>query len=87
MLKNLVYAGIGAAVVMKEKVEEEVKKLEEEGKIKTKDAKSFLDSIEKKGKDEQNRVKEELKSTLKEVINELGLATKEDLQKMKEDLK
>lgn len=87
MLKNLVYAGIGAAVVMKEKVEEEVKKLEEEGKIKTKDAKSFLDSIEKKGKDEQNRVKEELKSTLKEVIDELGLATKEDLQKMKEDLK
>lgn len=87
MLKNLVYAGIGAAVVMKEKVEEEVKKLEDEGKIKTKDAKSFLDSIEKKGKDEQNRVKEELKSTLKEVIDELGLATKEDLQKMKEDLK
>jgi len=87
MLKDLVYAGIGAAVVMKEKVEEEVKKLEEEGKIKTKDAKNFLDSIEKKGKDEQNRVKEELKSTLKEVIDELGLATKEDLQKMKEDLK
>jgi len=87
MLKDLVYAGIGAAVVMKEKVEEEVKKLEDEGKIKTKDAKSFLDSIEKKGKDEKKRVKEELKSTLKEVIDELGLATKEDLQKMKEDLK
>ncbi|MFT7004312.1 MAG: polyhydroxyalkanoate synthesis regulator phasin [Sulfurimonas sp.] len=87
MLKNLLYAGIGAAVVMKEKVEEEVKKLEEQGKIKTTDAKSFLESIEKKGHEEQNRVKEELKKTLKEVIDELGLVTKEDLEKMKEDLK
>jgi len=87
MLKDLIYAGIGAAVVMREKVEEEVKKLEESGKIKTTDAKSFLESIEKKGQEEQTRVKEELKSALKEVIDELGLATKADLEKMKEDLK
>jgi polyhydroxyalkanoate synthesis regulator phasin len=87
MLKDLIHAGIGAAVVMREKVEEEVKKLEESGKLKTTDAKSFLDSIEKKGQEEQTRVKEELKSTLKEVIDELGLATKADLEKLKEDLK
>lgn len=87
MLKDLIYAGIGATVVMKEKVEKELKKLEDEGKLKTSDAKSFLESIEKKGQEEQERVKEELKSTLKEVIDELGLATKEDLEKLKEDLK
>jgi len=87
MLKDLLYAGIGAAVVMKEKVEEEVKKLEEQGKIKTTDAKSFLESIEKKGQEEHERVKEELKTALKEVIDELGIATKADLEKMKEDLK
>ena len=87
MLKDLIYAGIGAAVVMREKVEEEVKKLEEQGKLKTGDAKSFLESIEKKGQQEQERVKEQLKATLKEIIDELGLATKEDLQKLKEDLK
>jgi len=87
MLKDLVYAGIGAAVVMREKVEEEVKRLEEQGKLKTTDAKSFLDSIEKKGQEEQQRVKDELKKALKEVIDELGLATKEDLEKLKENLK
>lgn len=87
MFKDLVYAGIGAAVVMKEKVEEEVKKLEEQGKIKTSDAKGFLESIEKKGKEEQDRFKEQMKSTLKEIIDELGLVTKEDLEKLKEDLK
>jgi polyhydroxyalkanoate synthesis regulator phasin len=87
MLKDLIYTGIGAAMVLKEKVEAEVKRLEEEGKLKTTDAKSFLESIEQKGKDEEKRFKEQLKATLKEVIEELGLATKADLQKLKEDLK
>ncbi|MDD2450268.1 MAG: hypothetical protein PHG10_11450 [Sulfurimonas sp.] len=87
MLKELLHTGIGAAVILKQKVEDELKKLEDEGKIKTRDAKSFLESIETKGKEEEQRIKEQLKSTLKEVIDELGLATKEDLIKLKEDLK
>ena len=87
MLKDLLYTGIGAAVVLKERVEAEVKKLQEEGKIKTDDAKSFLESIEAKGRDEESRIKEQFKSALKEVIDELGVATKADLEKLKEDLK
>ncbi|MFT5661603.1 MAG: polyhydroxyalkanoate synthesis regulator phasin [Sulfurimonas sp.] len=87
MLKDLLYTGIGAAVVLKEKVESEIKKLEEEGKLKTTDAKSFLDSIEEKGKAEEEKFKNQLKSTLKEVLDELGVATKVDLEKLKEDLK
>ncbi len=87
MFKDLLYTGIGAAVVLKEKVEAEVKKLEEQGKLKTTDAKSFMESIEQKCKEEESKLKEQLKSALKEVIDELGLATKADLQKLKEDLK
>lgn len=87
MFKDLIYTGIGAVAVLKEKVEAEVKKLEEEGKLKTTDAKSFLDSIETKGKEEETKLKEQLKSALKEVIDELGLATKADLEKLREDLK
>ena len=87
MLKELLHTGIGVAVILKQKVEDEMKRLEDEGKIKTQDAKSFLESIETKGKEEEVRIKEQLKLTLKEVIEELGLATKEDLAKLKEDLK
>lgn len=87
MLKELLYTGIGAASVLKERVEAEVKKLEEQGKIKTDDAKSFLESIETKGKEEETRFKEQIKASLKEVIDELGLATKADLEKLKEELK
>lgn len=87
MLKEIIYTGLGAAAIFKERVEEEVKKLEEKGKIKREDAKSFLDSIEKKGKEEDEKFRANMKETLKEIIDELGLATKEDLEKLKESLK
>ncbi|NPA73806.1 MAG: hypothetical protein GXO12_03770 [Epsilonproteobacteria bacterium] len=86
MLKDLLYAGLGAASIMKESIEEEVKKLEEKGKIKKDDAKSFIESLEKKGKEEDEKIKNLFKNAIKEVINELGLATKEDIEKLKEDI-
>ncbi len=87
MLKELLFTGVGVAAVLKEKVEEELTKLEEKGKIKKDDAKSFLESLEKQGKEEDEKIKENLKSTLKEIVDELGLATKEDLEKLKAELK
>ena len=87
MLKELIFTGLGGALVLKEKIEDELKKLEEKGKLDTKDVKSFLESLEQKGKESDEKFKTELKSTLKEIIDELGLATKEDLEKLKEDLK
>lgn len=87
MLKELLHTGIGAGLLLKEKVEEEIKKMEESGKIKTDDAKSFLETIEKKGKEEEQKNKEKLKSMLKEIIDDLGLATKDDLEKLKQELK
>jgi polyhydroxyalkanoate synthesis regulator phasin len=87
MLKELIFTGLGGALVLKEKIEDELKKLEDKGKIDTKDVKSFLESLEQKGKESDEKFKTELKSTLKEIIDELGLATKDDLQKLKEELK
>lgn len=86
MLKELFHTGLGAGLLIKEKVEEELHKLEKEGKIKSSDSKSFINSIEKKGKEEEDRQKDKIKSILKEIISELGIATKEDIEKLKHDL-
>lgn len=83
MLKELLYTGMGGALLLKEKVEEELKKLEEKGKISTTDTKSFLDSLKTKGADEEKRLKEELKSAIREVIEELGIATKQDIESLR----
>jgi polyhydroxyalkanoate synthesis regulator phasin len=85
MLKEIFYTGMGATALLKEKVEEEIKKLEEKGKIKTDDAKSFLELIEQKGKEEDEKLQKKFKEMLKEIIDELGIATKEDIAKLKEE--
>jgi len=55
-------------------------------KFKKDDAASLVESLTSKGKEEETRVKELFKSSIKEVIDELGLATKEDIQKLKNAL-
>ena len=87
MLKEILFTGLGGALLLKERVEEELKTLQEKGKTKTSDAKSFLESLEQKGKDEDERIKAKIKDMFKEVLDELGVATKADLEKLKEDLK
>jgi len=87
MLREILYTGIGAGLLLKERVEEELKELEKSGKIKRDDAKSFLDSLEDKGREEEAKSKEKFKKTIKEVIDELGLATKEDIEKLRQELK
>lgn len=87
MLKEFIHTALGASVLIRQKVEDELKTLEKNGKIKKTDAKEFLKSIEKKGKAEDKRVKKELRKFVKEIINELDLATKKDLKKLKEELK
>ncbi len=86
MLRDMFYTGIGAATLFKERVDLEMKKLQDNGKIKTEDAKSFLESLEKKGKEEDEKVKDLFKKALKDVIGELDLATKEDIVKLKEEI-
>jgi len=41
MLKDMIYTGLGMGVVLKEKVENEIEKLQKEGKLKKDDATSF----------------------------------------------
>ncbi|WP_297431919.1 hypothetical protein [Sulfurimonas sp.] len=86
MLKDMLYTGLGMGVILKEKVENEIQKLEDEGKLKKDDATSLLDSLSTKGQDEEKRIKEIFKKSIKEVIDELGLATKEDIANLKDEL-
>jgi len=82
----MLYTGLGMGVILKEKVENEIQKLEDEGKLKKDDATSLLDSLSTKGQDEEKRIKEIFKKSIKEVIDELGLATKEDIANLKDEL-
>jgi len=85
MFKELLYTGLGGAMLLKERVDEEVQKLQEKGKLSKEDADSFMKKLQTKGEEQEHKAKEKIKEALKEVIDEMGLATKADIEALKEE--
>ena len=86
MLKDLITLGVGSALLAKEKVEEELKELIEKGKMSKEEAEKLIEKAKTKGEEQEQALKEEIKQALKEVLEEMGLATKEDLEKLRDEL-
>ena len=84
MIKEILYTGLGGALLFKERVEEELEKLQEKGKLSKEDADNFIEKLKSRGEEEEERFKKHIKEALKEVIDEMGLATKADIEALKE---
>ena len=84
MIKEILYTGLGGALLLKERVEEEVEKLQEKGKLSKEDADTFIEKLKTRGEEEEKKLKAHIKEALKEVIDEMGLATKADIEALKE---
>jgi polyhydroxyalkanoate synthesis regulator phasin len=87
MFKEILYTGLGVSSLIKDKIEDEISKLDKDGKIDTKDLKSFVNSLESKGEQEEEKLKKKIKEMVREALDEVGVVTKEDLSKLKEELK
>ena len=87
MLKDLIYVGVGSALLAKEKVEEELNELVKKGKMSKEEAEKFVEKAKARGAKQEQALKDEIKSALKEVIEEMGLATREDIEALKKDTK
>ncbi|MGE4318111.1 MAG: phasin family protein [Deferribacterales bacterium] len=86
-LKDLFYMGIGTAILAKEKIEAETKELLEKGKLTKEQQKEFMDKAAARGKEEEKALNDKLKEVVREVINEMGLATKDDIEELKKLIK
>lgn len=85
-LEQLIYAVLGGALAVKEKIEtnnEEIKACQEKSEEK---ARAFIDEMSQRGEEEKDQFKKRFKDILKEVVTELNLATKDDLEKLKQEL-
>jgi len=85
-LERLFYFGLGSALMAKEKIEqagESNKGLREEGDRK---AREFFDLAVAKGSAERELVKGNIKELLREAIDELGLATRADIEALREEV-
>jgi polyhydroxyalkanoate synthesis regulator phasin len=84
MLKDLFYIGLGGALLAKEKVEKELNELVEKGKLNKEEAQKLIDKAKAKGEEEEEEFKAKLKEAIQEVLEEMDLATKSDIEALKE---
>lgn len=85
-LEQLFYAALGCALTVKDKIEtnnEEIKACQEKSE---ESARKFVDEMTKRGEQEKEEFKKVFKDTLKELVEELNLATRDDLEKLKQEL-
>lgn len=85
-VEQLFYALLGGALAVKEKLEsgnEEIKAWQEKSED---NARNFFNEMAQRGEKEKEQFKGMFKDILKEVVEELNLATKDDLEKLKQEL-
>ena len=81
--KDLLYFGLGAAFLAKDKLKERIKKLEDRGELSKEDAKKCVEDAKKRAKEEREAIDKRIQEKIKETIHDAGLATKEDLEELK----
>lgn len=85
-LEQLFYAMLGGALAVKEKIEannQEIKAWQEKSEA---NARNFFDEMAQRGEKEKEQFREMFKDILKDVAEELNLATKDDLEKLKQEI-
>ncbi len=81
--KDLLYIGLGAAYLAKDKMDDMMKELEERGKLSREEAEKFLEDAKERADKERISMEADMKAALKDAISDLGLATKEDVEEIK----
>lgn len=87
LFKNGILAGLGAAVVTRDKVEEKLKKLVDEGKLTREEAKRTADELLESGRGQWEEVKKRIAEAVANGIEPLGLVRRDDFQVLEKRVK
>jgi polyhydroxyalkanoate synthesis regulator phasin len=82
LLKNVVYAGIGAAFLTKEKIEELKGDLIEKGKISQEEGKQFVEDLLRKSEKAKDQLDLWINKRVEDRIQQLNLATKDEIAEL-----
>ncbi len=83
MLKNVLYTGLGAAFLTKEKIEELRKDLIEKGKMSQDEGKQFVDDLIRKSEKAKDQLDLWINKRVEDRINQLNLATKDEIAELR----
>ncbi len=82
LFKNVLYAGIGAAFLTKEKVEELTVDLIEKGKLSQEEGKQFVDDLWRKSEKAKDQLDLWISKQVEDRVNQLNLATKDEVAEL-----
>lgn len=87
IIRKALLLGLGGYTYAKEGVDKFVKELEKDGKITPTEGKKLVDSVLKDGKKIADKQSGDLKKVVSDVLGELGVATKKDIERLEKSLK
>ncbi len=82
LLEKGFLAGIGLLSMTREKAQKVMDELTQEGEVQKSEAKQWVDQLSARGEEERQAVRKLIRDEVKKVLDEMGLATKEDIQKL-----
>ncbi|TVM18658.1 hypothetical protein DPQ33_04030 [Oceanidesulfovibrio indonesiensis] len=85
--KDLLYLGLGAAFMAKDRMEEIMKDLEEKSDISREEARQFVEDAKQRAQKERDEWEKTIKDSVRETLDDMGVATKDDIKKLEKLLK
>ena len=84
LLEKGFLAGIGLLSMTREKAQQIIEDLSHEGEVQKSEVKQWVDQLAYRGEEEQLALRKLIRDEMKKVMDDMGLATKEDIQKLME---
>ena len=75
-------AGIGLLSMTREKAQKVIDELTHEGELQKNEVKEWVDQLSSRGEEERQALRRLVRDEVKKVLDEMGLATKDDIQKL-----
>lgn len=85
--KEFLYTLLGGALLLKDRFSDQFDEILKKGESSKEDIKDTATETMAKATEQKDEIESELKSKIKSIVDELGLATKEDIQELKELIK
>ena len=84
LLEKGFLAGIGLLSMTREKAQKIIEDLSHEGEVQKSEVKQWVDQLSDRGEEERQALRKLIRDEMKKVMDDMGLATKEDIQKLLE---
>ncbi len=85
-LKNILYIGLGAAFLTKEKIEELKDDLLAKGRMSQEEGKQFVDDLLRKSEKARNQLDLWINKRVEERINQFNLATRDEVAELRRQI-